>query len=128
VNGSLDEPLPFSDDSFDYCVASEALEHIVHSEDALRELVRVARRAVLISVPNTGYWYDRWQLLIGRFPVQWVKFPWEHVRFWSVTDFHQMLAGLGLQATKVEAGSGRRWIRDWWPALFAHQVCYYIPK
>ena len=35
---------------------------------------------------------------------------------------------LGLRITKIRAGSGRRWLRDWWPSLFAEQVCYFIEK
>lgn len=128
VQGSLSEPLPFPDNSFDYAVASEALEHIPNSEEALQELIRVAKVAVLVSVPNTGYWRDRLSLLAGRFPKQWIHQPWEHVRFWTIGDFTRMLDRLGLHATRVEAGSGRRWLRNLWPSLFARQVCYYVSK
>ena len=128
VQGSLDQALPFADNSFDYVIASESIEHIVQSEAALKELYRVARRAVLISVPNTGFWRYRWQLLRGTFPKQWLMHPWEHIRFWTIRDFQMMTRGLGFQIRHICAGSGRRWLRDWWPSLFAEQVCYYIPK
>ncbi len=128
VRGSLDQPLPFGDGSFDYVIASESLEHIIHSEDALKELFRIARRAVIISVPNSAFWRYRWQVLTGRFMKQWLVHPWEHVRFWSLSDFQTMLHRLYMHATIIRAGSGRRFLRDWWPAMFAEQVCYYIPK
>ena len=128
VQGSLDQPLQFAEGAFEYVIASESLEHIIHSEEALKELYRICRRAVIISVPNTGFWRYRWQLLMGKFPKQWIIHPWEHIRFWTIGDFHTMVRGLGLKIVEVKAGSGRRWLRDWWPALFAEQVCYLIKK
>lgn len=128
VVGSLDDRLPFGDASFDIVVASESLEHIVHSERALRELVRVARQAVIVSIPNTGYWQDRMALVSGTFPKQWIREPWEHLRFWTVSDFQNMLRGLGFSATDMRAGSGRRWLRDIAPTWFARQVCFRIQK
>lgn len=128
ARGSLDQVLPFADGAFDYVIASEAIEHIAHSEDAVRELHRVARKAVLISVPNSAFWRYRWQLVTGHFMKQWLVHPWEHLRFWSISDFKDMVSSLGFSVTRVRAGSGRRWLRDFWPSLFAEQVCYYIPK
>lgn len=128
INGSLDELLPFPDGAFEYVISSEALEHIIHSEGALKELYRVASKAVILSVPNTGYWHDRISLLLGRFPRQWIHQPWEHIRFWTMGDFRRTLASVGMRPTKVAAGSGRRWLRDLLPSLFARQVCYYIEK
>lgn len=44
--------LPFPDDRFDVVLCSETLEHVARIEDATRELLRVARRAVVITVPH----------------------------------------------------------------------------
>lgn len=44
--------LPFKENSFDTIVMSEVLEHLEHPADALRELVRVSRDRVIITVPN----------------------------------------------------------------------------
>ena len=43
--------LPFEDDAFDVVLCSETLEHVPQIERATRELLRVARRAVVITVP-----------------------------------------------------------------------------
>lgn len=47
------EQLPFADREFDLCSALEVLEHLPRGvyEQALRELERVARRYILVSVP-----------------------------------------------------------------------------
>jgi SAM-dependent methyltransferase len=43
--------LPFRDDAFDLVVCTDLLEHLDEPELAMRELVRVSRRWVLVSVP-----------------------------------------------------------------------------
>lgn len=44
--------LPFTDGQFDVVLCSETLEHVSRLEDATRELLRVARHAVIITVPH----------------------------------------------------------------------------
>lgn len=44
--------LPFEDGRFDVVLCSETLEHVSRIEDATRELLRVAKRAVIITVPR----------------------------------------------------------------------------
>ncbi len=48
---NLDERLDLEDSSFDTVVCSEVLEHLEDPEKALKELVRVARKRVIITVP-----------------------------------------------------------------------------
>lgn len=44
--------LPYPDGAFDVVLCSETLEHVVDLQAATRELLRVARRAVVITVPH----------------------------------------------------------------------------
>lgn len=44
--------LPFEDGRFDVVMCSETLEHVTRIEEATRELLRVARQAVVITVPR----------------------------------------------------------------------------
>ncbi len=48
--------LPVEDKSFDLTIACEVLEHLEEPEKALRELVRVTRSWVLLSVPSEPLW------------------------------------------------------------------------
>jgi len=44
--------LPYGNDEFDVVLCSETLEHINDSQAALEELIRVAKKAVIITVPH----------------------------------------------------------------------------
>lgn len=52
--GNLDERLPYNDDSFDYVVCVEGLEHIENPANAFREFARILKRngTLITSVPN----------------------------------------------------------------------------
>ncbi len=126
VVGDLEKELPFEPKSFDYVIATEIIEHISFSEELLMEMSRVAREYILVSIPNSAHWTYRIQLLFGAFPRQWAFHPREHLRFWSIGDFKKTLSGVGLHAEEIRAGSGRRYLRDWLPNLFALQVCFKI--
>ncbi len=47
--------LPFKDGSFDFVAALDCLEHLNDLQAGAEELLRVARKAVLISLPNMAY-------------------------------------------------------------------------
>lgn len=128
ILSSLEDPLPFNDNSFDYVIATEALEHISAAEKVLSEMARISKGYLLVSMPNIAFWKHRLALLGGRFPKQWVIHPMEHLRYWSVPDFKTMLEKQNLKMTHIQAGSGRRYLRDLWPNLFAEQVCFKLSK
>ncbi|MDD5079044.1 MAG: class I SAM-dependent methyltransferase [Candidatus Omnitrophica bacterium] len=44
--------LPFSDSEFDVVLCSAMLEHITNFQQGLEELLRVARKAVVITIPH----------------------------------------------------------------------------
>lgn len=48
--------LPFADEQFDIAVGGEVLEHIDNSALGFSELFRVAKEAVVISLPIGKYW------------------------------------------------------------------------
>lgn len=48
--------LPFERDAFDLVLCCEVLEHLEEPDRALREIDRVARRAVIVSTPREPLW------------------------------------------------------------------------
>lgn len=58
---NLEEPLPVADSSYDVVVALDVLEHLENIHQAYREMLRVARYKLFVSLPNMTCF--SWRLL-----------------------------------------------------------------
>jgi ubiquinone/menaquinone biosynthesis C-methylase UbiE len=77
--------LPFRSGEFDIACAIEVLEHVPDPERTLAEMVRVARRHVLVSVPREPLWRGL-NMLRGAYLRQFGNTP-GHVNHWSKRSF-----------------------------------------
>jgi SAM-dependent methyltransferase len=59
----LEEKLPLADQSFDYVVALDVLEHVEQIHQAFHELARIARTGLIVALPNMATWPRRWSFL-----------------------------------------------------------------
>lgn len=92
IQGDVDTDLgAYPDGSFDYVILSQTLPAVHRPKEALVELLRIGRRAV-VSFPNFGYWRGRLSLLLrGRMPVaggggyRWFDTPYIHP--FTIKDF-----------------------------------------
>ena len=91
----------FGDHSFDCVILSQTLQAVRHTEDILREMLRVGREAI-VSFPNFGHWNARLQIACGgRMPVsrslpyEWYDTP--NVHLCTITDFEDLARKLGLK-------------------------------
>jgi methionine biosynthesis protein MetW len=111
-------------DAFDHVVMSEVVEHVADAERFVLDAWALTRRSLWLTFPNIAYFPHRLRLLCGRFPVQWVVFPGEHLRFWSVPDFKVWLTSLPLPAPRVVASNGLTvgGLHRLWPNLFGNQI------
>ena len=62
---NIEDGLPFADGEFDAVVALDLLEHTNNIWFAFDELVRVARRQVVIMLPNVYHWSSRVRFFLG---------------------------------------------------------------
>jgi 2-polyprenyl-3-methyl-5-hydroxy-6-metoxy-1,4-benzoquinol methylase len=85
--------LPFDKNEFDIVSAIEVLEHVPDPEHTLAEMVRVARRHVLVSVPREPLWRAL-NMLRGSYVRQWGNTP-GHVNHWSRAAFLDFVNGHG---------------------------------
>jgi len=110
-------PLPFADDHFDVVICDSQLEHRVDTAHALDEMVRVVRPngRLILLLPNTAHWRMRLWLLGGRFPYL-DNTPTDplHLRFFTLPDMRQMLAGRGLTVERTD-GSASLWVKALYP-------------
>ncbi len=74
--------LPFADGAFETSVLVDVIEHVADPERALAEALRVARRNVLVTVPNVGE-YER----LRRYGVTyWHLVTTDHVNFFTAAE------------------------------------------
>ena len=89
-------PLPFADESFDYVVSFQVIEHIKRDKEFVREVRRVLKKGgkFIVSTPNR--------------PMSLTRNPW-HVREYNAEQFGALLSTF----TEVEAlgvaGNERVW-------------------
>lgn len=110
----------------DYVTGFEILEHMPVPETLLDVLKPKTRKAMIFSFPNTGYYLHRLRLLFGRFPLQWIAHPGEHVRFWTVADVKSWIPQIGFETIRVVAYEGLPGLRSVLPNLFGQGILIVI--
>ena len=123
----------YDDGAFDYVVMSEVIEHVTNPEELVQTAWSLTSASLLVTIPNIGYWPHRLRLLFGRFPVQWVHHPGEHVRYWTIRDFSDWLDELILKEkvnTRLYPSNGITALNSHriWPNLFCNQAVIEIRK
>jgi SAM-dependent methyltransferase len=112
---AVDSVLPFPDRSFDTVILLEVIEHVPQLEAILREAFRVARRNVLVTVPNSES-LDRLQendVTYGH------MLSSDHVHFFDPASLEELLGKFG---AKVEVRRGDP-IYPFW--FVSRSVAYY---
>jgi 2-polyprenyl-3-methyl-5-hydroxy-6-metoxy-1,4-benzoquinol methylase len=81
--------LPYKTNSFDLVLCTEVLEHLEEPQKALKELVRVSKKYLVISVPNEPLFMLA-QLIRGK---NWSRLgnDIEHINHWTMFGFPQFV-------------------------------------
>jgi 2-polyprenyl-3-methyl-5-hydroxy-6-metoxy-1,4-benzoquinol methylase len=81
--------LPYKDNAFDLVLCTEVLEHLDDPQKGLKELVRVSKKYLVISVPNEPFFMLA-QLVRGK---NWSRFgnDIEHINHWTMFGFPQFV-------------------------------------
>lgn len=95
--------LPFDDDRFDVVICLEVLEHLDDPAAAVRELARVCRGSLVLSVPWEP-WFQLGNLARGQYLSRWGNHP-EHIQRWTASGFQRMLEGTGLVTVTRRRGA-----------------------
>lgn len=85
----------FNDNSFDLVICTEVLEHLEDTKKALKEVLRISKKYVLLSVPNEPLFllsnFTQWGKDIGHI---------NHWTFWSFENFVKKNAGVPIKILK----------------------------
>ncbi|MBI1310430.1 methionine biosynthesis protein MetW [bacterium] len=134
LRADLDHKLDgIPDDVFDYAVLSQTLQQLRHPTTILTEVVRVAKRA-LVVVPNFGHWRVRYQVVWhGRAPVtselpyEWYNTP--NLHFMSMRDFRDLAERLNIEiAQELPIIRGSAHERAWLANLRAESLLYLLER
>lgn len=89
-------PLPFADESFDYVVSFQVIEHIKRDREFVREVHRVLKKGgkFIVSTPNR--------------PMSLTRNPW-HVREYNAEQFGALLSEFAEVEALGVAGNERVW-------------------
>ena len=89
-------PLPFENETFDYVVSFQVIEHIKHDKRLVREVMRVLRPGgkFIVSTPNK--------------PMSLTRNPW-HVREYTAEELGQLLSDFSSVEQLGVAGNERVW-------------------
>jgi methionine biosynthesis protein MetW len=134
IQGDLDEGLhEVPDHSFDYAVLSQTLQQVLKPRELLLQMLRVARRT-LVVVPNFGHWRVRLQLLLtGRAPVtnalpyDWYNTPNLHLL--SMLDFRDLIGQMQIRIVReIPVIRGRPAKRAWAANLRADSALFVLEQ
>ncbi len=137
IEHNLDLPEQWSlSEPYDIIICADVLEHLRDPWRTLNWLVQALAPGgrLLISVPNSGHWWFRLNVLVGRFPVEdRGLFDQGHLRFFTWTTLKQLTSEVGLEIerkwvtpipfTLLPGGSSRRTIALAEEALYYFFVC-----
>lgn len=132
IQADLDRGVPeIPAGTFDFAVLSQTLQQVRNPQTVLGELLRVAKRA-LVVVPNFGHWRVRWQVLLqGRAPVtsslpyEWYNTP--NLHFMSMWDFRLLAEQLKFRVVReLPIIRGRAVDRAWAANLRAESALYVL--
>jgi methionine biosynthesis protein MetW len=123
IQGDADTDLiDYPDDGFDYVILSQTLQATRRPREALENMLRIGRRAI-VSFPNFGYWRVRTQLALrGRMPVTGnLAYSWHdtpNIHLCTIRDFVELVDALGAHIERGvalnHAGAPIRVNAPWW--------------
>lgn len=132
IQSDLDHGLKeIPDQSFDFAVLSQTLQQVRHPQELMCEMLRIARRAIIL-VPNYGHWWIRLQILLhgrapvtGSLPYDWYNTP--NLHFLSMVDFRELCMRMQFKIViEVPIVGGRAADAVWGANIRAENALYVL--
>ncbi len=110
----------------DYVMGLEILEHMPEPEVLIMNFRSKAGKGMIFSFPNTGYYLHRLRLLCGKFPLQWILHPGEHLRYWTASDVRWWVKSIGFNLDRIVLYEGLPGLNKIFPSLFGQGIIIQI--
>ena len=110
IIGDMNQPLPFWDDSFDYIVCIDGIEHLENPYFAIREFAKILKSGgdLLISTPNISAFRSRARYLLtgfhnkGKVPLHELNpSPLHHINLMTFPEIRYALHRFGLKLNTI---------------------------
>jgi len=110
IMGDMNQPLPFRDDSFDYIVCIDGIEHLENPYFAIREFAEILKSGgeLFISTPNISAFRSRARYLLtgfhnkGKIPLQELNpSPLHHINLMTFPEIRYALHRFGLKLNTI---------------------------
>lgn len=92
--------LPYKNSAFDLVICTEVLEHLENPHEALSEIKRIAKKYIILSVPNEPF-FTLANLLRGKYIKSFGNNP-EHINHWTAAGFKKFLRTNGLKISTTK--------------------------
>jgi methionine biosynthesis protein MetW len=128
--GDLNVPDLTAFRNVDIIVAMELIEHLPEPELLMKEFLHTSASVFYITIPNLGFIVNRLRLALGgKMPVTAIVYHIkEHLRFWTVRDFHHWADHCGFTVKAYAGQNGFFGLWRIWPSLFARQMIYVLTR
>lgn len=119
---------------FDFIIFTEVIEHLFEPEKVLKKLVSWLKPGgqILITTPNFAHFYNRWNILWGKFEYQEdTVINRSHVHFFTYDTLKKLIISCGLEIIDENHLIFPRTLNFLWkffPRLFAHQLIFVCKK
>lgn len=96
-------PLPFKDNSFEYIISSDSIEHVYDTESAFGEFKRVLKPGgkIIITTPYHGFFKNLAIILSNNFDLSFDPSA-PHIRFFTKESISKCLKKAGLKPIKYD--------------------------
>jgi 2-polyprenyl-3-methyl-5-hydroxy-6-metoxy-1,4-benzoquinol methylase len=102
---NLEKKLPFPNNYFDLCFASEIIEHLDNRLNLIKEIHRVLKpgRYLFLTTPNRDSLIAKFDKLIGRFVVDgwWNGHNYQHKYVYSFNEIIELIKNNGFKIARV---------------------------
>ena len=114
----------------DVIVAMELIEHLPEPERLMAEFLKTGASVFYITIPNLGFIVNRLRLALGgKMPVTAIVYHIkEHLRHWTVRDFHHWAEHCGFKVVDYAGQNGFAGLWRIFPSLFARQMIYVLKR